>query len=204
MFKRIHIVDDDAAVRDSLSILLEAHGYEVSVFQSGDEFLQADIYTIQGPILLDVRMPGRDGMTVLEQALTRNPDLLFIMMSGHADVSMAVRAMQKGARTFIEKPFEVSTLLSQFMKMSGQLTEKEAQKSEETQALKKLSKLTPREREVMGHLVDGKPNKIIANDLGLSVRTVETHRARLLSKLDIRSLSDLVRISMIESKPTYS
>ncbi len=199
MAQHIHIVDDDDAVCDSLTLLLEAHGYSVSVFSGGEAFLQTDLNAVNGPVLLDVRMPGRDGLAVLSDALAVNPELFIIMMSGHADVAMAVRALKKGASNFIEKPFQVSEILAQFKQFESQRQAAEDQHCAKAEARKKLAKLTPREHEVMACLVEGKPNKIVANDLGLSVRTVETHRARLLSKLDVRSLSDLVRISMMES-----
>lgn len=188
----IYIVDDDRAVRDSLTILFEAHGYQTHLYSDGEAFLNDDLSKISGPVLLDVRMPGRNGIEILSEALSQNPHIPIIIMSGHGDIPMAVRALKKGAKTFIEKPFKAANIFAEISTLHQQIVAAETQKA-------KLSKLTAREREVMQHLVEGKPNKIIAADLGLSIRTIETHRARLLSKLDIRSLSDLVRISMTGS-----
>ncbi len=199
MLSKIIIVDDDEAVRESLQFLLEMHGFECVAFETGDALLESDLALIDGPILLDVRMPGRDGLEVLTEALEQKPDLSIVMMSGHADVAMAVRALKKGASDFVEKPFEASEVVRILHRVQTQKEEARAKDKDIYNSINKLSKLTPREREVMDHLVLGKPNKTIANDLSLSVRTVETHRARLLSKLDMKSLSDLVRLSLLES-----
>jgi two-component system response regulator FixJ len=192
----IYIVDDDEAIRDSLKTLLEAHGFSIHLYSDGERFLEADLMGILGPVLLDVRMPGRNGLDVLEEALIANKTLKIIVMSGHADVAMAVMALKKGALDFIEKPFQASELLKVIGRLNTQIQD-EQQASVKNGALRqKIEKLTPREREVMSHLVHGKPNKIVAADLELSVRTVETHRAHLFSKLEIRSISELVRIAI--------
>lgn len=196
MSKVVYIVDDDPAIRDSLTMLLDVHGYDVVSFVDGEAFLQSDMAAITGPIMLDVRMPGRDGLQVLTEALAELPRLQIIMMSGHGDIAMAVRALKKGAIDFIEKPFQAAEILRSIELGFSNMAVQTAPNIPAPVASAKLDKLTPREREVMDHLVLGKPNKIIASDLGLSVRTVETHRARLLSKLEIRSLSDLVRLSL--------
>lgn len=199
MVSQIYIVDDDEAVRDSLSFLLKTHGHEVQSFVDGEAFLKSDIRSILGIVLLDVRMPGRDGLEILTEALSVNPNVKVIMMSGHADVAMAVRALKKGALDFIEKPFQSAEILAALNRLKVQIvTEENATQDGEIMA-SKLAKLTPREVEVMGLLVEGKPNKIVASDLGLSVRTIETHRAHLLSKLEVKSLSDLVRIALSQN-----
>ena len=199
MIKYAYIIDDDNAVRDSLSFLLETHGFSVTSYASGDIFLETGVGDIAGPILLDVRMPGRDGIETLQEILSLKSSASVIMMSGHADVSMAVRALKHGALDFIEKPFAAADILAALDRLlrSSEQQNKEAQFQFE--GLEKLSKLTKREKEVMALLVQGKPNKIVAADLGLSVRTVETHRAHLLSKLDVKSLPDLVRLSLLKS-----
>ena len=199
MDDKVYIVDDDAAIRDSLGVLFGAHGFSANVFCDGEAFLCEDLTAITSPILLDVRMPGRDGLEILTAALDINPELQIIIMSGHGDIPMAVRALKKGAKSFIEKPFKSADIFREFSDLRQQAEAKKRETGQQAAALEKLSKLTPREREIMDHLVLGKPNKIIADDLGLSVRTVETHRARLLSKLDIRSLSDLVRLSLLQA-----
>lgn len=198
MSDMITIIDDDEAVRDSLELMLDMHGFDCQSFETGDAFLQADLNNISGPVLLDVKMPGRDGLEVLSEALSANHGLKIVMMSGHADVAMAVLALKKGATDFVEKPFEAADVLNILNRLNQSKVKEQQQIEENASAKLKLAKLTPREKEVMDHLVQGKPNKIIASDLGLSVRTVETHRARLLSKLDVKSLSDLVRLSLIQ------
>lgn len=196
MTLKIYIIDDDEAVRDSLSFLLQTHGYDVVTFVDGEAFLKSDVMLVSGIVLLDVRMPGRDGLEILTAALGVNPALKVIMMSGHADVAMAVRSLKKGALDFIEKPFQSAELLNALSRLNVQLIAETEMALNQAKVKTKLAKLTPRESEVMRLLVEGKPNKIIASDLSLSVRTIETHRAHLLSKLDVKSLSDLVRISM--------
>ena len=198
MRKTAYIVDDDQAVRESLQFLLETHGFDVVAFVSGDEFLNTNIIDVVGPILLDVRMPGRDGLETLKELTRMNKKLSVIMMSGHADIAMAVRALKHGAADFIEKPFASSDILAAIERILPSIEQSQTREQSLTENLRKLGKLTRREREVMGLLVEGKPNKIVASDLGLSVRTVETHRAHLLSKLEVRSLSDLVRLSLLE------
>jgi FixJ family two-component response regulator len=198
MQKTAYIVDDDQAVRESLQLLLETHGFDVVAFISGDEFLTRNIRDVAGPIMLDVRMPGRDGLETLKELMQVNNNLSVIMMSGHADVAMAVRALKHGAADFIEKPFASSDILAAIERVMPTIETSLTQEQFQSDNLRKLAKLTKREREVMGLLVEGKPNKIVAADLGLSVRTVETHRAHLLSKLEVKSLSDLVRLSLLE------
>jgi two-component system response regulator FixJ len=194
----ITIIDDDEAVRDSLELMLNMHGFECQTFQSGDDFLKTNVKDVSGPILLDVKMPGRDGLEILSEVLNIKADLKIVMMSGHADVAMAVLALKKGATDFVEKPFEATDVLKILRRLNQSKIEAQKDSQDKALAQAKLSKLTPREKEVMEQLVQGKPNKIVASDLGLSVRTVETHRARLLSKLNIKSLSDLVRISLLQ------
>lgn len=198
MNKFAYIIDDDEAVRDSLSFLLETHGFNVTSFASGDIFLDTTLKDISCPILLDVRMPGRDGIETLKEILRLNSDAQVIMMSGHADVAMAVRALKHGAMDFIEKPFASADILAALARLLPSVKPKEKDVQPQSEGVEKLAKLTKREKEVMDLLVQGKPNKIVAADLGLSVRTVETHRAHLLSKLEIKSLSDLVRLSMLQ------
>lgn len=197
--KTAYIVDDDLAVRDSLSVLLETHGFTVVSFESGDAFLDSDLSTVAGPVLLDVRMPGRDGLETLKALMAESETFCVIMMSGHADISMAVRALKYGAADFIEKPFAASDMLAAIDRVLPSVEAALSHELSQSDSLKRLAKLTKREMQVMALLVEGKPNKIVAADLGLSVRTVETHRAHILSKLDVKSLSDLVRLSMLEA-----
>ncbi len=191
------IVDDDPAVADSLGMLLETAGCDVTTYSNGVQFLASDIRNFQGCVLLDVRMPEKDGLTVLSEALEINPNLYVIMMSGHGDIPMAVRALKKGAVDFIEKPFQAAVILDAMTKVRSQLKSEDREQSFKVQAKKYLSQLTPRELEVTEKLVAGKPNKIIAFEMGISIRTVETHRARILSKMQVRSLAELVKMYLV-------
>lgn len=192
----IHIIDDDEHVRASLGLLLETSGFAVLSFVSGDNHIAENPSLDAAVLILDVRMPGRDGLETLAHVRARAPNVPVIMMSGHGDVPLAVKAMQIGANDFVEKPFVASRILDAIERL-GQAGSPATNLSEVSDA---LDVLTPREAEVARLLADGKPNKIVAHDLGVSVRTVETHRARLMSKLGIRSLADLVRL-VIQNKP---
>lgn len=198
--QRVIIVDDDPAVRESLSFLLNIHSYSAEVFESGDVFLKGLINHIDCPVLMDVRMPGRDGIETLTAALRENPKLKIIIMSGHADIPLAVRALKSGAVDFVEKPFQSADILAVLNKHSSSSDESFA-KSRLAQVIDKpnesLSELTQRETEIAHLLVDGLANKAVAHELGISVRTVEAHRARLMSKLSIRSLSELVKLVIL-------
>ena len=191
----IAIVDDDAAIRDSLQFLLETHGFTVSCFEDGEKFLALDAPAFDA-VLLDVRMPGRDGLSILEATRQRGVDVPIIVMSGHADVAMAVRALKSGAQDFVEKPFEARELLDAIGRILSDRREYLKRRADEQAALRRLDSLTPREREVAERLAQGLSNKETARELDISPRTVETHRAHILSKLDIRSVSQLVRILM--------
>lgn len=196
MIPVIHIIDDDEHVRTSLGLLLETSGFTVLTFASGDIHIAADPPLGGAVLILDVRMPGRDGLETLAHIRMRAPNVPVIMMSGHGDVPLAVKAMQIGANDFVEKPFVASRILEAIERLS----QADSPATGPREAADGLAVLTPREAEVARGLADGKPNKIVAHDLGVSVRTVETHRARLMSKLGIRSLADLVRL-VIQSEP---
>ncbi len=188
------IVDDDEAVRDSLSFLLDVAGYRTRAFASGTALLEALpplAAADAGCLLLDVRMPEIDGVTTLERLRAAGFQLPAIIMTGHADVPLAVRAMKAGARDFIEKPFSDGAILAAV----AQALEAEARAPGHA-ALARVATLTPREREVLAGLVAGLPNKSIAYDLGISPRTVEIHRAHVMEKLEARSLSELVRLAL--------
>lgn len=190
------IVDDDPAISDSLQMLLETAGCTVTAYPSGVQFLESDIRNFHGCVLLDVRMPEKDGLTVLVEALAINPNLYFVMMSGHGDIPMAVKALEKGAVDFIEKPFQGSVILQALEKACARLESSDREYDLAAKAKSCLALLTPREREICDKLVEGKPNKIIAFELSISIRTVETHRARILSKMQVRSLAELVKMHM--------
>jgi len=190
------VVDDDPAIADSLQMLLETAGCDVTIYSSGVQFLQSDIRSFHGCVLLDVRMPEKDGLTVLSEALAINPNLYIVMMSGHGDIPMAVKALKKGAVDFIEKPFQASVILDAMEKACTQLKSSDRDHDYAAKAKSCLVQLTPRELEITEKLVEGKPNKIIAFELSISIRTVETHRARILSKMQVRSLAELVKMHL--------
>ena len=188
----VFVVDDDEAVRESLCFLLDAAGYRSRPFVSGTALLAARAELRAGCLLLDIRMPEIDGVSVLERLRTEGFTLPAIVMTGHADVPLAVRAMKAGALDFIEKPFSDGAVLEAVARALAAGAGGEAQ----DQAAARIARLSTREREVMEGLVAGLPNKTIAYDLGISPRTVEIHRAHVMEKLEARSLSELVRIAL--------
>jgi two-component system response regulator FixJ len=191
----IHLVDDDEAIRRSASFMLRTSGYTVKTYLSGVEFLDAVGDITPGCILLDVRMPGMDGIEVQQTLRQRGIFLPVIVLTGHGDVNIAVQAMKAGAVDFIEKPFEKAILLRAIESGLERLEEsgRNLARAEEAQA--RLQILTPREQDVLQGLVRGHPNKTIAYDLGISPRTVEIHRSNLMTKLDVSSLSEALRIA---------
>jgi two-component system response regulator FixJ len=191
----VHVVDDDEAVRRSVSFALKTSGFHVRVYGGGVELLKAAPGLEAGCILLDIRMPGMDGLEVQEALKGKGVTLPVIIMTGHGDVSLAVRAMKAGAIDFIEKPFEKTVLLAAIEQGLSRLAHSAANSKEANDAAVKLQLLTPREREVLDGLAKGLPNKSIAYDLGISPRTVEIHRANLMSKLGVKSLSEALRIA---------
>lgn len=191
----VHVVDDDEAIRRSISFLLKTSGYAVSTFASGPEFLKEAARLERGCILLDVRMPDIDGMEVQQQLREMGIMLPVIIMTGHGDIDMAVRAMKAGAADFIEKPFEKAQLLESLESARQRLESDVLSDRRCDDARARLNVLTPRERDVLKGMVDGLPNKTIAYDLGISPRTVEIHRANLMQKLEVQSLSEALRIA---------
>lgn len=191
----VHLVDDDEGIRRSVSFALRTRGYLVKTYASGVEFLAAAKAAPAGCVLLDVRMPELDGLDVQRMLKERGVLMPVVVMTGHGDIELAVRAMKAGAVDFIEKPFEKAVLLGAVDAALAQLdlTGQRNARAEEAQV--RLSALTPREMDVMRGLVRGHPNKTIAYDLGISPRTVEIHRANLMTKLHVPSLSDALRIA---------
>ncbi|GMR07067.1 MAG: response regulator FixJ [Gammaproteobacteria bacterium] len=193
----VYIVDDDPSVRDSLSWLLESENLATSIFASAEEFLDAYHHEWNGCITLDVRMPGMNGLELQEQLDQRGNSLPIIIITAHADVPMAIRAMKAGAFDFIEKPFldeQLLNCLRRAIKAGGRARREQDQRLEIEQ---RYATLTPRERQVMQMVVAGKANKVIAADLELSSKTIEAHRSRIMSKMKARSLSALVRMAMM-------
>ena len=199
----VHLVDDDGAIRRSAGFMLKTSGYQVRTYESGVELLKCREELAQGCILLDIRMPGMDGLEVQQALRDKGVALPVIIMTGHGDVGLAVRAMKAGAIDFIEKPFEKATLLGAIEQGLNRLREAETGRSLAGEALVRLQGLTAREREVLDGLAKGLPNKTIAYDLGISPRTVEIHRANLMTKLGARSLSEALRVAFAaEAKPS--
>jgi len=190
----VHVIDDDSAVRDSLAFLLGAAEFEVRTYDSALAFLSVAPTLEAGCILTDVRMPELDGLALQRRLNEARIGLPVIVMTGHADVPIAVAALKAGARDFLEKPFDDERLISAVK--AALLASRQARHAAAAAAdiNARLAGLTPREREVLDLLVAGNPNKTIAYDLGSSPRTVEVHRARIMEKMGARSLAELVRM----------
>lgn len=199
--KAVFLVDDDAAVRDSLVMLLGVAGFKVQAFDSAQGFLDGYVPGQSGCLVTDIRMPGMDGLELQAELMRRNIALPVIFITGHGDVSKAVRALKSGACDFIEKPFEEETLtcsiLDAFESETNRLGAKLRREAAGIRTRRQL--LTPRESQVMDLVVEGLSNKAIAQKLGISARTVEIHRARVMDKMKARNLSDLVRMALSAS-----
>jgi two-component system response regulator FixJ len=192
----VFVVDDDQAMRNSLKWLIESVGVNVESFASADEFLGRYEPGRPGCLVLDVRMPGMSGLDLQEHLVSRNIRIPAVIITGHGDVPMAVRAMKAGAVDFIEKPFNDEALLDAIRRA---LATEERERSEQFENLEiqaRVEHLTPREREVMEMVTDGLSNKEIANALGVSAKTIEAHRARVMEKMQAGSLAELVRMSL--------
>jgi two-component system response regulator FixJ len=192
----VHLVDDDEAIRRSVGFMLKTSGFHVRAYASGVELLKSASSLEPGCILLDIRMPGMDGLEVQSALRDKGISLPVIIMTGHGDVSLAVQAMKAGAIDFIEKPFEKAVLLSAIEHGVERLKRSAADVERADEAAVRLQGLTPREREVLDGLAQGLPNKTIAYDLGISPRTVEIHRANMMTKLGANSSPDAVRIGI--------
>jgi two-component system, LuxR family, response regulator FixJ len=191
----VHLVDDDEAIRRSAGFMLKTSGFQVKGYESGVELLKEAGSLEPGCILLDIRMPGMDGLEVQHKLQQTGVSLPVIIMTGHGDVTLAVQAMKAGAVDFIEKPFEKAALLDALGEGFDRLKQGEVSKERIRDAAIRIQALTGREREVLDGLAQGLPNKTIAYDLGISPRTVEIHRANLMTKLGARSLSEVLRIA---------
>ena len=189
--KLIYIVDDDDAVRDSLALLLESAGHQVETFEAAAAALESCRARLPACVITDVRMPEMDGLEFQQKLADARIDVPVIVITGHADVPLAVRAMKAGAIDFIEKPFPDDAILASI----GSAV-KRRPRAADPDLLERLRSLTPREREVLELLVVGHPNKVIAYRLDISPRTVEIHRAHVMEKMKAKSLPELVRIAM--------
>ncbi len=192
----VHVVDDDEAMRDSMSFLLTSAGIESQTYDSATSFLASIPVAPSGCIITDVRMPGISGIDLLRKLKTLSPSLPVIVMTGHGDVPLAVEAMKLGAIDFIEKPFDDDTLIASVQNALNCVAHGAQQSADQNQIAGRLESLSARERQVLDGLVAGQPNKIIAFDLGISPRTVEIYRANVMTKMEANRLSDLVRMAL--------
>ena len=191
----IHIIDDEESVRKSASFLLRISGFETRSYSSGVAFLREAMHAPMGCILLDIRMPEMDGLEVQRELNARGIKMPVIVLTGHGDVGIAVQAMKGGAIDFLEKPFEKEHLLEAIGAAFDRIENWQGETSAQHAAQIRIDVLSQREQEVLRGLVRGHPNKTIAYDLGISPRTIEVHRANLMSKLKARNLSEALRIA---------
>jgi two-component system, LuxR family, response regulator FixJ len=194
--RTVYVLDDDEAVLRSLERLLSSGNFEPVTFERADQFLAAAAGFKPGCVLLDIRLPGMDGLEVLTQLAQIRSDLSVIIVTAQGDVQTAVRAMKAGASDFLEKPYSDHALLGAIeATLSKDLSI--ARDRDVTDAVRRVARLSPRERDVLDRLMAGRPNKLIAYELGLSVRTVEVHRARMMDRLGVRQLSEAIRLGVM-------
>jgi len=191
------VVDDDPAVRDSLRWLLSSVDLEATTFASAQEFIDAYDPDQQGCVLVDVRMPGMSGLELQEELTARGTNLPVIVITGHSDVQMAVRAMKAGAFDFIEKPFNDQALLDLVQKAIEENKATIQVQLQQNEIQGRFSLLSPRESEVLSQIVAGEPNKRISFNLGLSEKTVEAHRAKVMEKTRASSLAELIKMATL-------
>ena len=198
----VYIVDDDEAVRDSLRWLLEANTYRVRAFSSAESFLSEYNEDQPGILIVDVRMPGMSGLELQEQLIIRKSTMPIVFITGHGDVPMAVSTLKKGAVDFLEKPFNESDLRETVSRMFDQANDrlKKAQAQKTHDAM--LNRLTSREQQVLERIVAGRLNKQIADDLGISIKTVEAHRANIMEKLQVTTVADLMKVALAPTGTT--
>jgi two-component system response regulator FixJ len=194
--RTVYVLDDDAAVLRSLERLLSSANFKPVTFDHPDVFLTAATTFKTGCVLLDVRLPGMSGLDVQAQLLKMRNDLAVIVVTGQGDIQTAVRAMKAGAADFLEKPYSDHALLGSIEATFGKENRPDRDR-DIAEAVRRIAGLTPRERDVLDGLVAGRPNKLIAYDLGISVRTVEVHRARMMERLGVRQLAEAIRLGVI-------
>ncbi|HQR19682.1 MAG TPA: response regulator [Burkholderiaceae bacterium] len=189
----VYVVDDDDAVRDSLQWLLEASRYRVIGFDSAEKFLAGYDPDAIAVAIIDVRMPGMSGLELQDELIARKVTYPVIFITGHGDVPMAVSTMKKGAVDFIEKPFDQTALKSLVERMLGEARSRATESEHRRLSEALMARLTPREQQVLERIVAGRLNKQIADDLGISIKTVEAHRANIMDKLNANTVADLMR-----------
>jgi len=197
----VYIVDDDADVRAATSLLLETAGYRSALYSGSEELLAALTPQAAGCLVLDVRLPGRNGLSLQRELAQRGIRLPIVFITGHGDVPMAVQAMNEGAFDFLEKPLDDDALLDRVARALERDAERREHEANISDIEDRLARLTPREREVMEGILEGKLNKVIGHELGMSTRTVEVHRARVMDKLGVRNASEMVRLVL--TSPEY-
>jgi two-component system response regulator FixJ len=193
----VHVIDDDDAMRDSLAFTLRSASIDVRTYDSADTFLGASVSVRNGCILTDVRMPGTSGIDLLRQVVGRAMNMPVIVMTGHGDIQLAVTAMKIGAADFLEKPFSDEALLTAVRSALGDAEQTALRGAEQAEVDRRLASLSVRERQVLEGVVAGKPNKVVAFELGISPRTVEIYRAHVMTKMRAGSLSELVRMAVL-------
>ena len=195
--RTVHIVDDDAGVRSALTMLMRSAGFAVEGYDSANRFLERAAALVPGCVLLDVRMPGLNGLELQRELTSRGIALPVVVMTGHGDISTAVQAMKAGAVDFVEKPFDdeqILRLVEEALVRGGADYRRSREAADAGQLVDQLSQ---RERDVLERLVAGRSNKLIAFDLGISPRTVEIYRANMMEKLKARTVSEAVRIALL-------
>jgi two-component system, LuxR family, response regulator FixJ len=197
----VHIVDDDEAVRQSLAFMLSTAGIPVRVYESATSFLAGLPMLQAGCLITDVRMPDMTGLELLQQLRGKGIKLPVIVITGHGDIPLAVEAMKCGALDFIEKPFAEESILRAVRAAQDRTKRVGPRSEEEAQVASRLASLSERERQVLEGLVSGHANKIIAHELGISPRTVEVYRANLMTKMQAKSLSELIRMTLAVGRP---
>jgi two-component system, LuxR family, response regulator FixJ len=190
----VHVIDDDDALRDSVRLFLANEGLNVKTYASATEFLSALDSAAFGCVVTDVRMPGMSGMELLAHLASRSLALPVVVVTGHADVPLAVRAMKQGAVDLLEKPFRAEDLIGAVRRALVSGRGSQTNDAQTREAMARLATLSARENEVLDRLIRGQPNKIIAHEMGISPRTVEVHRANVMKKTQAGSLSELVRM----------
>lgn len=197
----VFIIDDDPAVRDALGLLLSLRGYRTAFFADGADFLQAWKPDLRGCLLLDIRMPGMDGLSLQRVLREQGCELPVIIITGHGDVDSARDAFRNRAVDFLEKPLQEDSLVKAIEEAFSRQTKTDRQRRADADYARRHASLTPREREVMELVVAGRHNREIAELLGISARTVEVHKARMMDKLDAESVAELVRRHLQSSMP---
>ena len=193
----VHVIDDDQAMRDSLDFLFDAAGFPVRTYDSASAFLAGAVDGYAGCVVTDIRMPEMSGLELLRALRARGSELPVIVITGHGDVPLAIEAMKAGAKDFLEKPFEDERLLGAVRAAIDEAGARRPEREEQAAVRIRIARLSHRERQVLRRLVEGQLNKTIAWELGISARTVEVYRAKLMAKMEAPAFADLVRMALL-------